>query len=202
MQNGQKAATPQEIKMTEETKDTNQEQEDAAIREAFNAAIDSGNDDVDDVKLEMISAGATFKNVGKYYNQFMEDAGLVLTKDQKSEYATAAVSNNDVSTEEGFGAAVAEIMKAGGEGMVTEKSAAGMVRARAKKEKAECYKKPKTAGGTRTTFLGDFYDALIANPKMTEEEAHDFIVKNGTANTLRWENQHQKARALANRIAA
>jgi len=183
-----------------DTEEDNEAREAAEIREAFDSAIDNGDADEDDVKLEMITAGASFKNVTRLYNKFMEEAGLVLSKDQKGELAADAMGANDVSTEEGFDTAVAEIVEAGA-GKITQRSAAGMVRARAKKEKVEFFKKPKKAVGNRTTFLSEFYDALLENPNMTEVEAHDFIVEHGTANTLRWETAHQRVRILLNRLA-
>ena len=61
-------------------------------------------------------------------------------------------------------------------------------------------KYPKKSG--KTGITNSMYEFLLENPTVTEEEFHEWIVKNGTANTLRWEKTHQKARELANSIAA
>ena len=172
-----------------------EETQNDAVREAFAAAVKAGKSE-DEVKIDMISAGAKFKNVGKLYNEMMIEAGLAISKDEKDKIVADAATDADLSTEEGFDAAVAKINDA--IESTNEKGAATMLRAYARKNKIDFFKKPKKEGGKRTTFLTDFYAALVENPNMTEEEAHNFMVEHGTANTLRWEKAHQRVRKLAN----
>ena len=169
------------------------------IKVAFNAAIEAGKEE-DLIKIDLIAAGAKFSNATRIYNELMVEAGLAVSKEEKAEVVANACAEADLSTEEGFDAAVKFISDS--IESVTDRSAAGMIRAYAKKNDIEFFKKPKkVGGGTRTSFLGDFYDALVENPNMTEEEATAFIDEHGTPNTKRWESTHQKARAMANRIA-
>lgn len=44
------------------------------------------------------------------------------------------------------------------------------------------------------------YEFLLNNPTVSEEEFHNWIVENGTPNTLRWEKSHQKVRELTNEL--
>jgi hypothetical protein len=165
------------------------------VRKAFTDAVAAEKSE-DEIKINMIAAGAKFKNVTRIFNELMVEAGLAISKEDKDKIVSDACAEVDLSTEEGFDAAVAKVN--GAIESTNEKGAATMIRAYARKNKIEFYKKPKKEGGTRTTFLSDFYAALLENPSMTEEEAHQFIVDHGTANTLRWEKSHQKVRQLAN----
>lgn len=68
--------------------------------------------------------------------------------------------------------------------------------------KAEAEKMLQEAGiekGKRIGITEAMYDYLAEKPR-TEDELHQWIVDNGTENTLRWEKSHQKVRELANRI--
>lgn len=189
--------TEENVIETEETETDTVEQD---IRDAFDTAIDSGNDDSDDVKLAMITAGASFKNVTRYYNSFMENAGLTLSKEKKTEIAAEAVSENDVSTQEGFDTAVKSIVDASS-GKVTERSAAGLVRAQAKAEKIEFYKKPKGTGKPRSTFMDDMYEMMFQNPNITEAELETYIKENGNKTNISIMQFHQRTRAMVNRMA-
>ena len=55
----------------------------AAILEAFTASVEIKEEDA--VKMDMISKGATFKNVTRLYNKFMIDAGLAISKSDRSQ---------------------------------------------------------------------------------------------------------------------
>lgn len=176
------------------------------INEILNAFEDAvGNDkSEDEIKMAMISAGATFKNVTRLYNQYMVDAGLAVTKEEKAEIVEKAVKGKKLDTEEAFGKVVAAIVeKAAG---VNEKSAAALVRNWAKNQEppVECYAKPKGTGGRREGFRSRFFDALVANPKMTQEECAEYLrTAEGTSeNVIRHESMFQGIRDLCNRIAA
>jgi hypothetical protein len=144
-----------------------------AIREAFDASNDEAKSE-DEIKMDMIAAGATFKNVTRLFNQFMIDAGLAVSKDEKNEIVESTLEGRDFSTEEGLQDATDALMDA----LVgsTERSASSLVRGYAKKNDLEVYTKPKSAG--KAGFATKFYDYLIANPKATKEDVTAFV--NGT----------------------
>ncbi len=176
----------------------------SAIREAFDEAIQDESGE-DDIKLQMISAGATFKNVTRLYNKFMVEAGLAISKSDRNQIVEDTLSGRDVSTEESFNEAVNALV-ASIQG-ATERSAASLVRAYAKKNELPVYAKPKSEGGMKVGFASKFYDFLVGNPSVTEAEAEAFIMgKDAHAETSDNVKNHlshyQAIRSLANRIAA
>lgn len=179
-----------------------QEAQDDAIQIAFNEAI-SEDADEDDIKLAMIQAGATFKNVTRLYNQYMIDAGLAISKQDRDQIVTDTLEGLNFESEEEFDDAVARLEE-GIKGCNT-RSAANLVRAYAKKNDMECYKKPAGDSGTRNPFVRRFHDALIENPQMTKEQLQEIIDgldEHHRTNPQRWFNQHDNIRKTANAIAA
>lgn len=170
---------------------------DPKIEQAFIDGV-NGQKDEDSIKIDMISVGCKFKTVTRIYNQLMVKHGLVASKEEKEEAIVKAIKDIDISDEEGLNKAVKYLVE--NLTNISDKSAAAIIRAYAKKNDIEVYKRPPGPGGSRTDFLPKFYDALVDNPLMTKEEAHDFIVEHGTPNTIRWESSHQKVRDLASRI--
>ncbi len=169
--------------IAENVVDMEEKQEDwttAEIREAFSNGVEADKEE-DSVLIDMIQAGCTFSAARRTYNRLMVEAGLALSKEDKDEIVSTAVGENDISTEEGFDAAVAYVDEAAES--ISFNTAGNLIRAYAKKNEIEVFKKPR-GSGTRTTFLTHFYNALIENPNMTEEEAHQFIVDKGGKNTL------------------
>ena len=136
-----------------------------AIRAAFDAAHAAGKEE-DDIKLDMIGAGATFKNVTRLFNQFSVDAGLTVSKEEKDQILLDVLNGADLADEETFNAKVEELMsRLSGS---TDKSAAALIRAYAKKNGIEAFKKAK--GGTgeaKTGFAAKFYDFLVATLEQT-----------------------------------
>lgn len=185
--------------MTEETKVDLE----TVIREAFDAA--TGKDE-DEVKLAMISAGATFKNVTRLFNQFCVDAGLTVSKEEKDQIIAGILEGADLSLEEVFNAKVEEVMSA----LVgsTDKSAAALIRAYAKKNELEVFKKSKGAGTgeAKAGFASKFYDFLLANPTSTVDEAKAYINGEGeheetSENTKRHAAHYLAIHRLINRVA-
>lgn len=155
--------------VTEEVAEQDQDTTDE-IREAFDGAITDEADE-DAIKMAMIGAGATFKNVTRLYNKFMIDAGLAISKEDRNAIVDETLEGRDFASEEDFNSAVEALVEAitGS----TERSAAGLVRSYAKKNELECYVKPKGQGGSRSGFASKFYDFLLTNP--SEEEAKAYI---------------------------
>lgn len=162
-----------------ETNETNELM--AAIREAFNNGQNSDLDE-DSIKIEMISAGATFKNVTRLYNEFMIDAGMASSKEDKENAVKKAVEGNDVSTEEGFDAAVECIVF--DLESVNERGAAAMIRAFCKKNETPCFKKQKVASSTPRgdSFSAKFREWIVENPMATKEDFDAFAKENGNEN--------------------
>ena len=175
-----------------------------AIRAAFDAAHAAGKEE-DDIKLDMIGAGATFKNVTRLFNQFSVDAGLTVSKEEKDQILLDVLNGADLSDEATFNAKVEELMaRLSGS---TDKSAAALIRAYAKKNGIEAFKKAK--GGTgeaKTGFAAKFYDFLVANPECTVAEATAFIQgteghEETTENVKRHQSHYLAIHRLVNRVA-
>lgn len=175
-----------------------------AIRAAFDAAHAAGKEE-DDIKLDMIGAGATFKNVTRLFNQFSVDAGLTVSKEEKDQILLDVLNGADLADEATFNAKVEELMaRLSGS---TDKSAAALIRAYAKKNGIEAFKKAK--GGTgeaKTGFAAKFYDFLVANPACTVAEATAFIQgadghEETTENVKRHQSHYLAIHRLVNRVA-
>jgi len=171
------------------------------ILNAFNQASD-GDKSEDDVKMAMIGAGATFKNVTRLFNQYMVDTGKAISREAKSELVEKHADGADLASEEGFNEAVASVVSEGTG--VSEASAASLIRAWAKKAEVECFSKPKGSGAVRNPFVQNFHAALIANPSMDEQGLKDVIAAlepQNQVNPTRWFNQHNAIRKMVNKIA-
>lgn len=187
----------EEVEMDDEV-----EAEDNSIREAFDLAV-SEEQAEDDIKMAMIQAGATFKNVTRFYNQFMIDGGFAISKDDRNQIVSDTLEGCDLDSEELFEAAVSALVS-DIQG-ATERSAAALIRSYAKKNELECYTKPKGEAGTRSSFVGDYYSFLIGNPAMTKEEAMAYINGEGdhpdtSDNVKKHASKHIQAWVLANGI--
>lgn len=168
------------------------------IREAFDEAI-ADEAEEDSIKMAMIGAGATFKNVTRLYNQFMIDAGLAISKEDRNKAVEDALEGKVFDTEESFESAVEDVMEAVTGS--TERSAGALIRAYAKKNELECYAKPKSTGEGRSGFRSDFYEFLINDPKVSKEDAEAFIKEKGTKNVIKNISAHMNVWAMVNTIA-
>lgn len=174
------------------------------VKVAFDASVEAGKEE-DAIKLDMITAGATFKNVTRLFNQYMVDSGLAVSKEDKATAVATACEGKDLSTEAGFEEASKAIIEAI-EG-TTERSADAQVRAYCKKNELEVFAKPKPAAGAGATgFTSQFHDFLVGNPTMTVEEATAFIMgagenKETSANVKNHLTMYLSHYRLANRIA-
>jgi hypothetical protein len=135
----------------------------------------------------------------------MIEAGLAEDKSTRDEKIAAILKEADVSTEEGFNAAIQQIME-DCVGLV-ERSAMGAIRAYCKKHDKPVWTKPKTEGGSRESFIGRYYAWLIENPTVSEEECHKFLFGTDgypetSDNVKNYERMHQNVRKLVNDVAA
>lgn len=185
---------------TTETEVEETEVEATPILDAFNAAVEDGKEG-DDVKMEMIKAGAAFKSVTNLFNKFMVSSGKAMSGDQKKELLDASLKDAELGTEEGFTAAVAVITEKGTN--VNKAAASSLIRAWAKKSETECWKAP-VSEGTRNPFIPSFHKALVVNPEMTEDQLKKMIADlekdEWKVNPTRWITVHNNTRILANTI--
>lgn len=173
----------------------------AAIFAAFELAIANDKDD-DDIKLAMISAGATFKNVTRLYNQYMIETGRAVSKADRDLIINNALSGREFATEEEFTSACVALMEAM---KCTDKSANSTIRAYCKKNEKPVYAAEKIGDGkTRNPFVKLFHEGLIANPNYTEQDLRDLIARldpEDQTNPTRWFSQHNNIRIMVNNIA-
>lgn len=189
---------------TDAAADNEAQQTEDTIRVAFTEALD-GNAEEDDVKMAMIQAGATFKNVTRMYNQFMIDGGFAISKSDRDAIVESTLEGAELATEEGFDAAAAAIAEAV-QGS-TDRSAAALVRAYAKRMELEVYAKPKGTGTPRSGFVAGFHNWLVENNTATKEEALAYIQGEGvhaetSENVKRHASAHMNAWALVNAMTA
>jgi predicted ribonuclease toxin of YeeF-YezG toxin-antitoxin module len=170
------------------------------ILDAFTAATAAGKEG-DDVKMEMIKAGAAFKSVTNLFNKFMISSGKAMSADQKKELLDKSLDDAPLDTEDGFKAAVAVVAEKGVN--VNATAAASLIRAWAKKNEAECWKAPASEG-TRNPFIPMFHKELVKNPEMTEDQLKGLIAglekDEWKVNPTRWITVHNNTRILANTI--
>ena len=159
--------------------------------------------DEDDVKMAMIGAGATFKNVTRLFNEYMVVGGFAMTLETKRELVATSIDGLEISGEEGFSAAVDAIVENGTN--VSAASAGALIRAHAKKNELEVYAKPAGEGGTRNPFVPNFHAALVENPTMGEDGLRAVIAElseEHQVNPNRWFNQQNSIRKMVNAVAA
>lgn len=173
-QGAQSAQEPEAPQGAEQPKDAAQAELNAKLRVVFDEQMSQGAAE-DAVKLAMISAGATFKNVTRLYNEFMVAGGHTASKQERDQTVLSAVEGCDLTTEEGYNTAVAKLV-ASLKGS-TERSAGAIIRSHAKKAGIEVFKKAKESSGeSRTGFAAVFYDFLAQNPGCSKEQATAFIM--------------------------
>lgn len=168
------------------------------IEVAFQDGMEAGKEE-DEIMLDMIAAGATFKSVKTIYNKCMVEGGFVNSRAEKTEIVNETLKGADLSTEEGFSAAV-EALMANLTG-VNERSVAGSIRQYAKKNELDVYKKPKGEGAGRSGITSKFYDFVKENTPLSKEQVATWIEENGTENTKRHANHFQGIAKLCADIA-
>lgn len=191
--------TLDEVTETDGAEEEEEDQE-VAIRACFDEQVVAEADE-DDIKLAMIGIGATFKNVTRLFNKFMIDAGFALSKEDKSAHVTDSLEGLEFESEEDYDKAVVALIS--DEKGINERSASGLLRAYAKKNGLEIYKKPKSDGAGKSGFASTYYDWLIANPTVTEEACKAYIMDTeNSGNVHNHLSHYQNIRQLVNDVAA
>lgn len=184
----------EEVK-TEEAAAPETDEAELAIRKAFD---DNQGKDEEEVKMAMLHAGAKIKAVTRLYNQYMIDSGLLASKEEKDEALDSVCTDVDLTDEDAFNVAIEQITeKVTG---ATEASAATMIRAWARRNEVECWKKP--AGESRRSgFRFKFYEELKKNPGMTAAEAKALGDEHGSENDKKAFTHYQAIRELVNAVS-
>ncbi len=150
------------------------------IKDAFVAAHDADKDD-DSVKIEMLAAGAKFKQVTRMFGELMIEFGYAVSKEEKAQAVSDACEEKELDTEEGFDAAVEALV--GALESVNERGAGTMIRAYCKKNEIEFFKKPKTVAGERKdSFTSKFREFLIDKPNASSDDVLGFFDEHGNEN--------------------
>lgn len=176
------------------------------IEQAFQDTLEANaNATEDQIKLAMINAGASFKNVGRLFAQCMVDGGYAMSKDEKDDMIKKLMEKDSVSiaTENGLVAAVEKIVGSGVN--IDRKQATSIIRSYAKKNDIEMWKKPAgTGGGGRVGFRDVFFKAVRADPTMSEKALDELmtISPESSDNVRKQKPWWNAIRKLANEIAA
>jgi len=149
---------------------------DSLIREAFDDGVESEAEE-DDVKMAMIHAGATFKNVSRFYNKFMIDAGLAISKADRNQIVADTLEGLEIETEDDFTAAAEALADAMDN--TSNRSAMSLIRSYAKKNELAVFVRPKGEVGTRPGFTNDYHKWLVSNNEATEQDAKAYILGEG-----------------------
>lgn len=146
------------------------------IKAAFQSAF-SEDAQEDEVKMAMITAGAKFKNVTRLYNQFMIEDGHAVSKADKDNAVAQLCEGQDLTDEVVFNGIIADLV-ANVQG-TNDRGAASLIRAYAKKNEVECYKKPKGEGSGRSGFASQLYAFVGGSEARTKEDVTAFVNGDG-----------------------
>ena len=145
---------------------------DTPIGAAFTKNVDDKTED--EVKMQMIAAGSTFKSVTRQFNELMIESGRAMSKKDRDENVELIAAEYDLADENDFNQAVSDVIDA--VSGTTEKSAAAALRAYGRKNEIDTWKKPKGEG--KSGFASLFYGILATGP-VSEEDAIAFIQGSG-----------------------
>ena len=177
------------------------EENNAAIREAFDAATADGKN-ADEVKVEMIKAGCQFKDTGRLYKEWGIETGIVVdAKERTAKVDDVMSSQGDLDTEDGLSAAMEAIMD--DINGTNEKQAGALIRAWAKKNDVDVFKKPKGGGGVRkSSFIFVLIERLLDNPSMDESTFDELVAGAETKAASTYRSHYNAVRELANQLSA
>lgn len=172
---------------------------DAAIKKAFVTAMNGGKES-DSIKIAMIGAGASFKNVNKLFNAFMIEDGHVVSKEEKDSILSELLDGLDLADSDTFESAIVELSQ---RLQVSELSSVSSIRQWAKKNEIPFYKKAKAESkGERSSITNDIFNWISKNPSSTEEQLVKFLKEVGTNNTLKHTSLYKGILGIANTIVA
>mgnify|MGYP000391920405 CR=1 FL=1 len=159
---------------TEVAAENTQAEIESLARSTFDNGVENGQDE-DQIKMDMIGVGCTFKNVTRLYNKFLVDSGITMSKEELAGAIDAVFADSDITTEEGLDAAVASLVESTRE--VSSRSAMSRIKSYAKKQGVAFFVKPKGEGIRLTGFHTSYHEFLLSNPD--EAQARAFILGEG-----------------------
>ena len=172
---------------------------DAAIKQAFVSAINDGKEP-DSIKIAMIGAGASFKNVNRLFNAFMVEDGHVVSKEEKDSILSELLDGLDLTDSDTFESAIVELAQ---RLQVSELSSVASIRQWAKKNDLPFYKKAKAESkGERSSITSDIFNWISENPSATEDQLVEFLKEVGTDNTMKHASLYKGILGVANKIVA
>jgi hypothetical protein len=163
--------------MTEEIKEVSAEEAaiQEKIQEAFTASTEA-NKSEDDVKMAMIQAGASFKNVARLYNAMMIDAGLAISKEDRDAIVKECIQKHDVSHEDGFDIAVDFLVEKLTDSTI--RSAAALIRGFCRKNEMPYFVPEKETGNGTTGFTKRYLQWVVDVVKETGRIPDIEVAKN------------------------
>ena len=178
----------------EENVKKTESEENNDVAKAFCESHDLGLDP-DEIKMEMVKAGATFGNVVRKYNAMMISQGYVKSKEEEDCIVNDILSSVDPSTADGYEESIDTLISEFG---IKEKKALSMIREWCKKKNMKFYEKPKGLGASSATMA--IYGWIEQNITSKESEFIDFIKESGTEGNVKNQNAYIAVFRLCKRV--
>ena len=146
----------------------------ADVKSTYSKIFDDSKGKSDDeLKMLLLKAGAKFSEVNGLFNKLMIEKGMRLNRADKLEAINTACDGQDLEDETLFNFAVKELVAVSN---VSITSASGSVRAWAKANGVECFRKPRGGNGQgQSGFASKFYKVLVATPDMGMGAVDEYI---------------------------
>ncbi len=171
--------------------------EELVIKQAFIDGINSSKEH-DAIKIAMIGAGASFKNVNRLFNAFMIEDGHIVSKEEKDTILSEVLDGLDLTDSDTFESAIVELAQ---RLQVSELSSVASIRQWAKRNDLPFYKKAKAEStGERSNITSRIFNWIIENPTANEEALVEFLKEVGTENTLKHTSLYKGILGIANKI--
>lgn len=146
------------------------------VLEIVNAGVEAGKSD-DEIRIDIIQSGVTFKEAGKLFTQAMEEAGHRISPKQRSEKIAIILEDAEFNPEtaEQVTKMVAKIVEEVAD--TSEKQALAAVRKWAKENEIELPKAPKKSAGRASggSIVAKTLEWLLEHKDATEAEVTEFV---------------------------
>lgn len=149
----------------------NEMSESELVKGIVEAGVEAGKTD-DEMLLEIVTQGVKFKAAGRLFNQCMEAGGYRLSGKKRTEQINEILEESEFAPEnyEEYAAMIERLTSEVND--TSEVQARKAIKAFAKENEIELPKLPaKSKGGIRSKI----FDAVIANPAMTEGDLKEML---------------------------
>ena len=156
------------------------------VEEAFDESFEAGLFE-DEIKMEMIKAGCSFKQIANVYNRLMVERGHIMDDKDKRDLVDASCKGKALGNEAVFAAVSSKLMSAIPN--CTERSAGSLIRGYARRNGIKAWVAPEPERNGRQGFGRDYREYILEYVKQTggvptEEQAMDYIMgRNGAPET-------------------